>query len=281
MNAACAKRACHVAIATCLSFAGATQELGASKAQSPWGAGILAQARIVLAQEGLSAAGTIQGAIEIALPPGSATYWVFPGPNGLTPSIVTTGSVNLGRFDLGWPAPRPLAAARMPEHQSAGYRDGVMLPFDAQAADPTRPVALMLEIEIGVCDDLCVPDFLVLDLVMSPGAGARSVHADRIAGARAAVPVPDATAGLRVIAIARPSPASPLTVQAHATRDFGSPVLFVESLSPDCRTVVAPRAVRGGEAEFHVAAACARDGALAVVLSDGGTAVRAELPLPE
>jgi DsbC/DsbD-like thiol-disulfide interchange protein len=281
MNAARATCVCRAAVAAALSVACATQAARAAEPQSPWGAGILTQARLVVAQDGLSSAGTIQGAIEIALPPGAATYWAFPGPNGFAPTIATTGSVNLGRFDLDWPVPRLLAASPTPGHESPGYRDRVMLPFDVAAADPARPVVLALEIEIGVCDDICVPDFVAIDLVLSAGVGARSTHADRIARARASVPAPNATAGLHVLGVARASPDSPLAVRARAAEGFAAPLLFVESLSADCRTVVAPIALRGGEAEFHVAAACGRNGSLAMVLSDGGIAVRAELPVRE
>lgn len=269
----------HAVVAAVLSLACALQTARAAEAQSPWGAGTLTQARIVLAQDGLSPAGTVQGAIEIVLPPGARTYWAFPGPNGFEPAIATAGSVNLGRFDVSWPTPRPFATSQAPGFESAGYRDGVTLPFEVAAADRTRPVALALEIDIGVCDDLCVPDFVALDLVISAGSGMRSVHAERIAMVRAGLPASSAIAGLRIVEIVRGSPGAPLVVRAQSKQGFAEPVLFVESRGPHCGTIVAPTTRRGEEADFHVAPACARGGTLAVILADGAAAVRADLPI--
>ncbi len=279
MSAARATFVYRAVAAAALSVACATQAVRAADAQSPWGAGILAQARLMLARDGLSSTGTAEGAIEIALPPGAGTYWAFPGPNGFEPTIVTTASINLGRFDLGWPTPRLLAAPQTPGHESPGYRDRVMLPFDVAAVDPAQPVVLALEIEIGVCADICVPDFVALDLVIVPGTGAHSQHADRIASARAGLPASNATAGLRVVDVAHASSASSLIVHAYAAHGFTDPLLFVESRAPDCRTVVPPTSLRDHEADFHVAPACGHGGSLAVVLLDGAASVRADLPI--
>ena len=269
-------RAATVAVALLLAM---VEAVAAAEAQSLWTAGTLARGRIILARDGLSPAGTIEGAIEIELPAGARTYWAFPGPNGFAPQISRTGSVNLGRFEPGWPAPHLLSEGRQQGAESAGYGDRVVLPFDLAAADPALPVTLALEIELGVCEDICVPDLLVLEMSLVRGTGRRSRHASRVAAALASVPAANGTGELRISGVERSPADGTLVVRAQAHRSFVAPHLFVESLAQDCPTVVAPMQMQAGHARFRVASACPRDGVLAMVLADRGVAIRAKFPI--
>lgn len=269
-------RAAIVAVALLLAM---VEAVAAAEAQSLWTAGTLARGRIILARDGLSPAGTIEGAIEIELPAGARTYWAFPGPNGFAPQISRTGSVNLGRFEPGWPAPHLLSEGRQQGAESAGYGDRVVLPFDLAAADPALPVTLALEIELGVCEDICVPDLLVLEMSLVRGTGRRSRHASRVAAALASVPAANGTGELRISGVERSPADGTLVVRAQAHRSFVAPHLFVESLAQDCPTVVAPMQMQAGHARFRVASACPRDGVLAMVLADRGVAIRAKFPI--
>ncbi|WP_246587860.1 protein-disulfide reductase DsbD domain-containing protein [Paracoccus bogoriensis] len=108
-------------------------------------------------------AGNRIAALELVLKPGWKTYWRSPGDSGLPPSFSWDGSENLRDVVFHWPAPE---AIRSGDTQELGYHDHLVLPFTASPADATRPVTLHSQIELGLCDNICVP--AQLDLSAPP-----------------------------------------------------------------------------------------------------------------
>ncbi|SPJ23290.1 protein-disulfide reductase DsbD domain-containing protein [Palleronia abyssalis] len=98
--------------------------------------------------------GRHMAALEIRLDPGWKTYWRHPGDAGIPPTFDWSGSENVEAVRIHWPAPEVFWQSGM---RSVGYRDGVVLPIEITPRHTGRPVDLKLAIDMGVCDDICVP----------------------------------------------------------------------------------------------------------------------------
>jgi DsbC/DsbD-like thiol-disulfide interchange protein len=132
-------------------------------------------------------------AVELSLAPGWKTYWRSPGDAGIPPSFDWSGSENLKSARVHWPAPSVFETNGM---RTIGYHERVVLPVEVTPADPSRPVRLSLQLDLGVCDEICLPAqvSLTADLV-APGAPDAGISAalDRRA-------TPADKAGLRKVA---------------------------------------------------------------------------------
>ncbi|MBU2956287.1 hypothetical protein KO490_01320 [Paracoccus sp. C2R09] len=105
-------------------------------------------------------------ALELNLEPGWKTYWRSPGDSGLPPDFDWTRSENLGHVRLHWPAPTSIDSGSARE---MGYRDRLVLPLTAEAIDAGDPMRIAVDIDLGLCEKICVPAHLTLD-APAPGA---------------------------------------------------------------------------------------------------------------
>ena len=114
-------------------------------------------------------------AIELVLAPGWKTYWRSPGDAGIPPTFNWSGSENVKAVRIHWPAPSVFNTNGM---QTIGYHDRVVLPVEVTPEDPGRPIRLKVRMDLGVCDEICLP--AALDLVSdlsAPGASDTSIKA--------------------------------------------------------------------------------------------------------
>jgi DsbC/DsbD-like thiol-disulfide interchange protein len=134
-----------------------------------------------------SADGAHMAAVDLMLAPGWKTYWRSPGDAGIPPSFDWTGSKNVAAVRIHWPAPSVFQSNGM---QTIGYHDRLLLPIEVQPIDPAQPVVLSLRMDLGVCDDICLPASVALrsDLVApgAPDAGIKAALADRAVPAKEA-----------------------------------------------------------------------------------------------
>ncbi len=148
----------------------------------PWSNGQEARVRLVAA--GIGDDGRLAGGIEIMLDPGWWTYWRTPGAAGIPPVIDFSGSGNVGEVAVSFP---------LPERHDDGYgasnvyAGGVLLPFSAAVPEAGAPVELRLSLDVGVCQEVCIPEHVEATLTLPPGTHDR-VAAATLAGARAQVP---------------------------------------------------------------------------------------------
>jgi suppressor for copper-sensitivity B len=106
--------------------------------------------------------------IQIKLVSGWWTYWRAPGDAGMPPVFDWSGSENLRWTpELAWPKPLQRNAFG---HNLRIYRDEVVFPLRAVAADPNRPIKLRLSVIFGVCKDVCVPNSAAVSLDLPPAA---------------------------------------------------------------------------------------------------------------
>jgi len=116
-----------------------------------------------------TAQGTHIAAFRFRLAPGWKTYWRAPGEAGIPPRVDWTGSENIATAGFRWPAPEVFDLNGM---RSIGYHDGLVLPIELTLPDPSSNAELRGRIEIGVCEDICVP--VAFDFAVTlPDGGAR------------------------------------------------------------------------------------------------------------
>ncbi len=133
--------------------------------------------------------GTHMAAVRIRLSPGWKTYWRAPGDAGIPPQFDWSGSDNLASVAIHWPVPVVFTTNGL---TSVGYDGDVVLPVSLTPRDPAAPIFLRAEMDLGVCEDICVPvsarlaATLPADAGVRPDARIRAALADRpLSGAEA------------------------------------------------------------------------------------------------
>jgi len=104
--------------------------------------------------------GTRVSAIRLTLTEGWKTYWRAPGDAGIPPTFDWSGSRNLAAVGVSWPTPEIFVENGM---RSVGYSRQVTLPLAITAKQAGKPVHISLEMDVGVCKDICVPQTLRVD----------------------------------------------------------------------------------------------------------------------
>ncbi len=115
-----------------------------------------------------SADGTHMAGLKITLAPGWKTYWRAPGDAGIPPQIDFSGSDNIESARFLWPVPDVFDQGGM---RSVGYADGVVVPIEL-TPDTSGPIGLSGVMDIGVCEEICVPVRLPFELAL-PDVGKR------------------------------------------------------------------------------------------------------------
>ena len=119
-------------------------------------------------------------ALSLSLSPGWKTYWRSPGEAGIPPLFDWSGSDNIASVRLHWPSPSVFHTNGM---QTVGYHDQLVLPVEITPIDPARPVTVRLAVDLGVCNDICMPASLSfageLAAEGAPDAAIRAALGDR------------------------------------------------------------------------------------------------------
>ena len=197
--------------------------------------------------------GTQMAGLQLDLAPGWKTYWRSPGDAGIPPSFDWSGSQNVKSVAVHWPAPQVFEAGGM---QSIGYHDQVILPLEITPIDKSRPVRLSLRVDLGVCDQICLPASLDMAADLSGGdqpddriqaaLSRRAVPADKAGVRRVECTVDPIADGLRLTARVRlPDPGAAEVVafetadpavwvaQSVTRREGGDLVAMTELVPPD------------------------------------------------
>jgi len=107
--------------------------------------------------------GTHMAALQISLAPGWKTYWRVPGDGGIPPRFAWDGSVNLEGVSFHWPVPE---VSHISDMRSIGYQDVVVIPVEFDLSDTSAPARVAGQVQIGVCQDICVPMTLPFEAVL-------------------------------------------------------------------------------------------------------------------
>ncbi len=129
-------------------------------------------------------------AVQLSLEPGWKTYWRAPGDAGIPPSFDWSGSRNLHSVAITWPTPQVFDQNGM---RSIGYEDELVIPLVLAPTAPGEPIRVRLDMEIGICSDICIPHSLNFDETLA-GGGSKPTPA--IAAALAQSPYSAQEAGV-------------------------------------------------------------------------------------
>jgi DsbC/DsbD-like thiol-disulfide interchange protein len=152
-----------------------------------------------LLSAGAPSGGVYRLGVEIALDPGTVTYWRSPGDAGAPPVLDFSGSENVAAVETLYPAPKHIAEAGM---TVAGYDESLVFPLRVTAKKTGAPVVLKLALDYAACAQICLPAKAKLSLAL-PQAGA-SPFAERLAAAETLVPRPiGAGEAQKIVEVAR------------------------------------------------------------------------------
>ncbi len=166
-------------------------------------------------------------ALRLVMAEGWKTYWRAPGDAGIPPLFDWSGSGNLADIQPIWPTPVVFSQNGM---RSIGYKRELVLPLAITPRRDGRAVNLEGRIQIGICDDICVP----ADLSVSAALPVGGRPDPRIAAAMADVPVPGAEAGVRAVdcAVTPTKDGLRLTARVALPRAGQATALVVETADP-------------------------------------------------
>jgi DsbC/DsbD-like thiol-disulfide interchange protein len=185
---------------------------------SPWAEGHNYKIRLIAGSASYNSS-KVQtfAAVELRMSQGWKTYWRLPGDaGGMPPRFDWAGSSNLASADVLYPAPKRIKDAL---GDTLGYYGVALFPVAIRAIDPSQSVELKVDLEFGVCREICIPADAKLSLTVP--AGAIEPSAD-IAAALEIVP---REAGLR-------RPGDPELKRVDAQLDGNKPRLLVEAAYP-------------------------------------------------
>lgn len=106
--------------------------------------------------------GSVMAGLRIDMSDGWKTYWRAPGDAGIPPIIQWIGSTNIESIAFHWPVPEAFNQDGM---RSIGYHDTVTIPVEIFPNDAGE-IRLSGSINIGVCDEICVPVNLEFDTLL-------------------------------------------------------------------------------------------------------------------
>ena len=159
---------------------------------SPWQSIEPAQVRLIAAQDAVAADREIDIALQVRLDPGWHTYWRAEGGVGFPPQIDSSGSANLARLDVSWPAPHRIRAYG---YEAVGYENEVVFPMRAR---PAAALALRLDLMIAVCSNICIPFQTTLALDFPAGTASATTYAGLIERYAARVPTREDLSGFSI-----------------------------------------------------------------------------------
>ncbi len=163
--------------------------------------------------------GTHMAGLRIVLAPGWKTYWRAPGDAGIPPQFDWAGSQNVAGVQPHWPVPHAFSQNGI---RSIGYSDTLVLPLEIH---PERhgDIRLEGEIDIGICQDVCVPVALTLaGELTTPGVSDPEIRA-----ALANLPMAAAEAGVDAVRCA----VEPISDGIRLTARIDMPRLGAEEIA--------------------------------------------------
>lgn len=138
--------------------------------ESPWNDDVRSAVRLI-AGSNAGTSPTLRAGVEIKLRPGWKTYWRYPGDSGVPPNFDFSGSENLKKADVLYPAPHLFTDET---GQSLGYKDTVVFPLAITAQQKGKPVRLQVKVDYAVCEKLCVPAEGIAKLEVGSGESSQN-----------------------------------------------------------------------------------------------------------
>ena len=166
-------------------------------------------------------------ALRIDLASGWKTYWRAPGDAGIPPLIDWSASENIESVAPHWPVPEVFGQGGA---RSIGYHDTLTIPVRILPRDTGENVRLTGKIEIGVCEEICVPVTLVFDEILA----VKSKRNPAIVASLLNRPETQAEAGIGAVTckVAPSELGMNVTVQIPNGGRAGDDVVIIETADP-------------------------------------------------
>lgn len=217
----------------------------AENAASPWFDTDQGRVRLIAAAPAVGTGGVVQLGLEFRLAPHWKIYWRSPGDAGYPPHLDWSGSENLSRTEIAWPAPERFSVFGL---ETIGYSGAIVLPVTAHLERAGAALKLRAALDYLTCSEICIPyqTKLALDLPASAAPGAGAGYASLIAEYAALVPGNGKEAGLQLAGATLLSGQAPvLVLHVESDRPLVQPDAFVET--PAQVAFGAPVASRGAD----------------------------------
>ena len=229
-------------------------QAAAAEGASEWQDGEKANVRLISATTGVGDLETLRLGLEVELQQGWKTYWRSPGDAGIPPHLVWDGSENVGEIDFQYPAPVRFDYYGL---DTFGYEDRVVYPIEITPAVVGEAVDLQAQVNLLICDDVCIPHTMDVDFSIPGGPAGPSDHGNLLDRFANLVPGDGSLAGLNLVSTSLSGPAETPTLEVAFAADepFVAPDLLVEG--PDTVLFHRPEAelsAGGMEVRFLVSA---------------------------
>ncbi len=200
----------------------------AAAASGEWQKLEFVEARLISAVDRTGQLAQLPLGVELRLKDGWKTYWRSPGDAGLPPVLDWTGSTNLKSATLSYPRPHRFTLFN---HQTFGYKDQVVFPVRASVTEPGQAVALKAKVDVLVCEKICVPQSLDLELTLPKGAAEPGVDAQLLNQFESQVPVVGTASGFEIGEVKTSEKDGKHVLEVSAVRKddvFSAPDVLVE-----------------------------------------------------
>ncbi len=167
-------------------------------------------------------------ALRITLAPGWKTYWRTPGDAGIPPQFDWSASKNTNRISLSYPLPNVFELGGM---RSIGYKNEVVFPIAVEPKEDGAPIQLSANVQIGVCEEVCVPVDLSVEGLLPADAGPPSV-AIRTAMASRPMSAQEAGAGTATCTVSHMEDALRVTAELELSPLAQNEVIVLEYADP-------------------------------------------------
>jgi suppressor for copper-sensitivity B len=198
---------------------------GVQAAASDWASHEHGKLRLISAGQTVGESGTLRLGLDFKLADGWKIYWRSPGEAGYPPKLDVSGSTNLADVEIRWPVPHRFELFGL---QTFGYGKRIVLPVDARAKDPDKPVRVNANVDYLTCADICVPRRAELAITIPPGGAKPGDHAHLIETYRARVPGEGAGAGLGLQSVGMDGTEA-VTVTLRASPPLAKPDAVIEN----------------------------------------------------
>ena len=180
--------------------------------------------------EGWRQGSTHVAGLTIRLAPGWKTYWRSPGDAGIPPGFNWSGSSNVQAVTVQFPVPEVFDQGGM---RSIGYEHEVTFPILVTPRDPSAPITLRGDVDIGVCEEICIPVRLNVEAILPEGGAkdetlAKALRSKPEQGGSITCEVSPIADGLRLRAtVTMP----PMGSEEFAVVEAGNPQIWVSEPS--------------------------------------------------
>ena len=219
-------------LAVYILLGGATVAIAQSTpvAASDWNELEMVSTRLVSALNGTGSEEAVLLGFQVKLAKGWKTYWRSPGDSGLPPRFNWQGSTNVNRVTLMWPVPMAFDSGGF---LTWGYEDEVIFPMKVELKEAGKPLSLKLNVDFGVCEDVCIPFKQSFALDLPAGTASPSLMSAALNRAVARVPKSaDETPEIDSITMVVQAD-NTLEFKAVSSGDFKDPVLILEGEDGD------------------------------------------------